>query len=248
MGNRLFGHDERARGKSYLTICRKVYLLCYHLFIVCFCLFVTVRCCVRKGNFDIRGTIFLDSGKPPARPTRQVKKKSAVNYLWAIKAFVFSFAVSVMLILLSNEVMDKLSIAVSVVVLFIIVAVGIAFDSVGVAVTKADEKPFHSMSARRIKSAKLAVNLIRNADKVSSICNDIVGDISGVISGAIATAVGIKLFGDDTVGYCGKLLFTALISAVIVGGKAAMKGVAMKYSNDIVNISSKIFGFFYRKK
>ena len=68
-------------------------------------------------------------------------------------------------------------------ILLVIVMVGIIFDIIGVAVTSADEKPFHSMAARKVPGSQEAIKLLRNAERVSSICNDVVGDICGVVSG-----------------------------------------------------------------
>lgn len=49
-------------------------------------------------------------------------------------------------------------------VLLIIVMIGILFDIIGVAVTAADKKPFHSMAAQKIPEAADALRLLRNAD------------------------------------------------------------------------------------
>ena len=68
--------------------------------------------------------------------------------------------------------------------LFFIVALGILFDMVGVAVTAADEKPFHAMAAKKVPGAGKAIWLLRNADKVASFCNDVVGDSFGRHRGA----------------------------------------------------------------
>ena len=43
---------------------------------------------------------------------------------------------------------------------------------------------YHAMSSKKIKGAKKAVSFKKNADKVSSFCNDVIGDICGIISGS----------------------------------------------------------------
>ncbi|WDC83794.1 hypothetical protein PL321_14940 [Caloramator sp. mosi_1] len=78
-------------------------------------------------------------------------------------------------------------------VLISIIFVGIIFDIIGVAVTAAEEAPFHSLASRKVKGAKTAVKLIRNADKVSNFCNDVIGDICGVVSGAAGAIIISKL-------------------------------------------------------
>ena len=70
------------------------------------------------------------------------------------------------------------------------------FDMIGVAVTAADEQVFHSMAAKKIRGAKLAVKFKKNADKLSSFCKDVIGDICGnlvVSNGAIRENVDIPL-------------------------------------------------------
>ena len=64
---------------------------------------------------------------------------------------------------------------------------------IGVAVTAADEKPFHSMSAQKVRGARVAITLKRNADKVGSFCNDVIGDICGIISGSAGVMVALSL-------------------------------------------------------
>ncbi len=49
------------------------------------------------------------------------------------------------------------------------ILIGIVFDIIGVSVTVAEERPFHSMAAHGEKSASCAMQLIRNAEKVSSV-------------------------------------------------------------------------------
>ncbi len=72
--------------------------------------------------------------------------------------------------------------AVAIIVLAVFIALGIVFDMIGVAVTAADPKPFHSMAAHKEKGAKEAIRLLKNANQVSSFCNDVVGDTSAASS------------------------------------------------------------------
>ena len=68
-------------------------------------------------------------------------------------------------------------------VVLIIVLIGIFFDILGIASTAADENPFHAMAAKKVYGAKLFYQIVRNADRFASFCNDVIGDISGIISG-----------------------------------------------------------------
>ncbi len=92
------------------------------------------------------------------------------------------------------------------------------------------------MSSGRIKGAKQATKLLKNADRVSNFCNDVVGDICGIISGAVGAAIVFRLLTSNP--DLEKALLSAaiagFISSVTVGGKAIGKNIALKKSKDIV--------------
>lgn len=73
--------------------------------------------------------------------------------------------------------------------LVIFIALGIVFDMIGVAVTAADPRPFHSMAAHGEKGGREAIRLLNMSNKVSSLCNDVVGDICGIVSGSTAAVI-----------------------------------------------------------
>ena len=128
-------------------------------------------------------------------------------------------------------------------VLLCIIFIGIIFDMIGLSVATADEKQFHSMAARKIKEGKIAVALIRNADKMSSVCNDVVGDICGIVSGSTAASIALRVFTDPEISFFGNLMVTALVSGMTIGGKAIGKYFGMNYSEDIIYIIAKIIKF-----
>ena len=78
-------------------------------------------------------------------------------------------------------------------VLAVFIGLGILFDIIGVAVTAADPRPFHSMAAHKEPGAKEALVLLRNAGRVSSVCNDVVGDICGIVSGTTTAVIVVRL-------------------------------------------------------
>ncbi len=100
-------------------------------------------------------------------------------------AFVFTIALT----RVSESVLTGVGLGLALLVLLGIVATGIAFDLVGVAVTASGEVAFHAMAADRVAGAVQSIRLVRHADKVSSFCNDLVGDISGTVSGAAAAGI-----------------------------------------------------------
>ena len=115
--------------------------------------------------------------------------KKKVNKKWLIEITVLSFIISVVFSLVSSEMLEGAGYIMAFVVLAIFIGVGIIFDLVGVAVASATPAPFHSMASHRESGAAEALKLLKNAEKVTSICNDVVGDISGIISGTTTSVV-----------------------------------------------------------
>ena len=120
---------------------------------------------------------------------------------------------------------------------------------IGVAVQSADEAPFHSMNSRKVKGAKEASNFIKNADKFSSFCNDVIGDICGIISGTAGSIIALsiaKKYNLDNI--LVTLFITGLISALTIGGKAIGKKIALKKGDKIVHTLAKILDKFKKRK
>lgn len=111
------------------------------------------------------------------------KSKKKVNIKWIITIFLSTMVISAVFSTISNMLLGQAGLVPAFFILLVIVLIGILFDIIGVAVTAADVKPFHSMAAHRVPGAQEALKLLRNAEKVSSFCNDVVGDICGIISG-----------------------------------------------------------------
>lgn len=128
------------------------------------------------------------------------------------------------------------------------IVLGIIFDMIGVAVTASDEEPLHAMNSKKIKGANKAVNFKKNADKVSSFCNDVIGDICGIISGSAGVVIttNISKIFNVNIFYIG-LLITAIIASLTIGGKAYFKKIAIANSHQIVYKAAKIIAIFERK-
>ena len=127
--------------------------------------------------------------------------------------------------------------AIGLALLLVVIVVGVIFDIVGVAATAAQEAPLNARAARRAYGATHAVWLVRNAHQVASVCNDVVGDVSGTLSGAIGVTLVLKLLeGRPTEGeiLVGTTLMTASIAALVVGGKAYGKVIAIEKSTEIM--------------
>ena len=180
------------------------------------------------------------------RRKEKIKKEHA-NVKWIIEIVIMAFAISFGLSFVSQTTIPKLSTWIGVVITLVFIGLGIIFDIVGVAVNSADEKVFHSMNARKVKGSKVAVIFKKNADKVSSFCNDVIGDICGIISGAAGTTIAVNIAKALNV----ELLFVnltvaAIIAALTIGGKAMGKSFAMNKSDIILYEFAKIVSIFYK--
>mgnify|MGYP007028174160 CR=1 FL=1 len=165
---------------------------------------------------------------------------------WVITIFVITLFVSGAISFLSEELLDRSGMVAAFAILLVIVLVGIVFDIVGVAVTSADERPFHSMAARKVPGAQESIRLLRNAERVGSICNDVVGDICGVISGSAAAVISARvlLLSKSGSEIFITLLLSAVVSGMTVGGKACGKSLAMNSSTAVVRTAAKVLCFF----
>ena len=144
--------------------------------------------------------------------------------------------------LVSDEVMANSSVAVAFIILLAIIFLGIVFDIVGMAVATADEKPFHSMASRKVPGAQEAIRLLRNAERVSSICNDVVGDICGVVSGSASATIAALILSNAEFGWPRgvSLVMSALVAGLTVGGKAIGKSIAVNSCTKIVHLVGRV--------
>lgn len=176
-------------------------------------------------------------------------KKSNTDYNWILKITLIAFLISFIFSGVSETTLPNVPLIVGIIIVFIFIILGVIFDMVGMAVTSSNEKQFNSMSAQKVRGAKTAVMFKKNAEKVSSFCNDVIGDICGIISGSagamIAASIASKL---NLPIFWTSLTVTALIAALTIGGKALGKGVAITKGNDILFIFAKIISFFKKEK
>ena len=166
------------------------------------------------------------------------------DYKWIILIFALTMVISGTMSFISSELLGRANLAVSFLILISIVLIGIIFDVIGVAVTSAEEKPFHSMASRKVPEAAEALRLIRNANRVSSFCNDVIGDICGVISGAASATIAVKVLSGKSANPFVELLLSALVAALTVGGKAFGKTFAIHMSTPIVQTTARILHLF----
>lgn len=180
---------------------------------------------------------------------RRKKKAPPSPYRWALIVFFLAVTVSAALSLTSEFLLSGAGIASAAAVLLTFIALGIVFDVIGVSATAADPRPLNSMASHKERGAKEALRLVRNASRVSSVCNDVVGDICGIVSGVTGAVIVTRLhqaFGADTI-----LLsvgVTALISGLTIGGKALSKTFAIRRGTDVIYWVGRFLYLFRRRK
>ena len=180
-------------------------------------------------------------------PSRGKRKKKNSHIRWIVTVFFVAVVISSTISFFSSTVLEGAGLVEAFLVLLLIVALGIVFDIIGVAVTAADEKPFHSMASRKVPEAGEALKLIRNAGRVSSFCNDVIGDICGVISGSASATIAVRVWSmhPGMQELAVTLSMSALAAGLTVGGKACGKSFAIGSSTTVVRTAATILHFFH---
>lgn len=167
---------------------------------------------------------------------------------WRYKVFLWTFLLSITFSFITNLISLNSNIIITIIIILIVILIGIIFDMIGASSLTSKEATFHSMSAKKIKGSKETIKLIKNNDKVSSICNDVVGDICGIISGGLGAVLAISISSVVKINVSIiVIIIAAIISSLTVGGKAIFKPIAIKNSDKIIYTVGKIMHFIKRK-
>ena len=154
--------------------------------------------------------------------TKQEKRQ------WVLTVVILSFALSVVMSVLTSLFVDSAGLLVALLALIVLISIGVITDVIGTAVTSADEQPFIAMASKRIRGAKQALQLIRKAERVSVIA-------LYLAAMGLPTAVA-------------SVLIAAFTSAFMIGGKAVGKSIAIEQSANIVLFVGKAMALFESKK
>jgi len=175
--------------------------------------------------------------------------KTKTDFRWVSRIVAVSVAMSMTFTLIASNVLEGAGYAVAFILLFLFIALGVGFDILGVAVTSADETPFHSMASHHERGAAEAIRLLRRSERVASICNDVVGDISGIVSGATAAVISANLVRDFGLkNVLTQLLVTGAVAGLTIGGKAVGKTFAINSDTGIVLAVGKAISVFSSRK
>jgi len=175
--------------------------------------------------------------------SKKEKAKSS-KQKWVLTVVCLSFGLSVVMSFVTSMFVESAGLLVALLSLIVLVLLGIITDIIGTAVTSADEQPFIAMASKRIPGAKQALQLVRRAERVSSILNDVVGDIVGIISGSAGSVIAVYLVSLGLKSAVASMLITAFTSAFMIGGKAYGKGIAIANSPKIVLAVGRLMAFF----
>lgn len=162
---------------------------------------------------------------------------------------VITFVLAAVFSVVSSSLLNQVNWSIGLLIILIIILIGILFDMVGIASTAASEAPLHAMASEKVNGAKEAVTIIRNADRFSSFCNDVIGDISGIVSGAATVVVLLQittLLGHpegSTMEIILSVLLTSIVASLTVGGKAIGKFFAIHHSTTIIIWTGKCISF-----
>jgi hypothetical protein len=193
------------------------------------------------------GYIILSKNKTKVKFKNNYSNKK-INIMWIVTITIVTLIMAVILGYISLIFMDKVSLPGAIIIVLLIVLLGIFFDLLGIAVTAAEEKPFHSMAASKVKGSKESIIIIRNASIVANFFNDVIGDISGIISGSAVAAILVKINTNISVeSTMISIIITGVLAAITVGGKAIGKEIALRHSNLIVYRLGVIYSLVRKK-
>ena len=165
------------------------------------------------------------------------RKRKSWKHL--VVVFIGSFVIAA-IVGMGSELLIRRAGSLWVAALFLLGVIGvhIVFDVVGIAATAATEAPHHARAANRVRGARQAVYLVRHADLVANIANDVVGDVTGTLSGVMAAAIVIDIvryypiFGAKEIWLTTFVL--ALVASITITGKAVGKSFAIHDANKVI--------------
>lgn len=186
-------------------------------------------------------------------PKKDKKNQSKFKkyFRWPLIVLVLSFCLSMTFGVLSEVALNGANIAIAIVVIIVFLFVAILTDMIGVAITACDVKNYRAMAAKKVRGAKEAIMLQKNADRVSSIVADILGDICSILSGAAGAAVATALITQSMTDFMGVVvssLVSAVIAALLISGKAFMKRYSLEHADKIILLLGKFLSIFHFSK
>ncbi len=169
------------------------------------------------------------------------------RFKWLLTVLLISFVLSLVMSVTSEGLIPKVNLIVGIIIILVFIFIAVIFDMIGVAITAQDETPFHSMASKKIKGSTHSVKLLKNSDKLASICNDVIGDVCGVVSGSAGVLVANTISEDFSINKSLVVLITtAIIASLTITGKAYGKAIAINNSKQITEKVGKVLHKFQK--
>ena len=174
-------------------------------------------------------------------------KRISDSTIWTIKITVTTLFLSVFVSFITELTSSKSNVVVSILMLLLLILISIVFDTIGVAATSCDVAPLLIMSNKKVKGATQAVILVKNAEKVSNICADVIGDMCGIISGSCSAAIVIMFAVNSPNDYWFSIITSGIVASLTVGGKAFFKKIAIKKSKEVMLFTGRVLSLLLKK-
>lgn len=196
------------------------------------------------------GNKIISKDKLAQNPVQNIKvrKKLSNGTIWTIKITIITLCLAFVVSFITEITSSKSNLIISLLLLCLLIVISIIFDAIGVAATSCDLAPLLAMAAKKVNGAKVAVKLVKNAEKVANICADVIGDMSGIISGTCTAAIVLKLASNNPNTLFINIALISVVAAITVGGKGFFKSVSMKKSKEMMILAGKVIGIFYKPK
>lgn len=185
-----------------------------------------------------------------SRQTGSQRGRKRDNNAWIARIVLITFALAFGMSAVAESIQNSVPMPVALLVLFLFIGLGVFFDIIGIAIASAEEKPFVAMSAKKVRGAGCSLALLKKADRMSNLCNDVAGDVCGIVSGAMGAYVAIRIAAAAAPE--SRLLIAIAVSGVIasltVGGKAVGKKIALTRRREIVHAAGRCISLFVKRE
>lgn len=184
------------------------------------------------------------------KKVKKIDKKTRrfFNLKWILTITLCAFFISLSFSFFTELLVPNLSAILGILIVLIIIVIGVLFDMIGVAATSASLKPFNSMASKKVRGSKTAIWLIKNAEKVSAFCCDVVGDVCGIISGSVGILISSIIAREININVgLITLILTAVIASLTIGGKSLGKSYAINKSDVIIFKFAKVIKLFRKE-
>ena len=178
-------------------------------------------------------------------------KKRNYSKWWYFEIFLISLLLCFVFAIFSQMMLLNASIAWALFLVLVLIFLSVVFDVIGVAVTACSIKPFLELKQKgEIGGINVAIWFVKHADKISSICADVVGDICSIVCGASGMAIALVVVAqfNSLSGVVVSTLVSSVIAALTVLGKALGKTFAINNPTKILLFVGKFFDFFMHKR